>query len=108
MAVIWNTSSKKVSFELEISNQCFLIVISFQDRQYFFVFLVSVINHYHINVFFIKGFRTIVFFFYCYFHNVLADMSSGLPQVFVELWNLHGTLNYVFYWIHVGHLFRFC
>ena len=24
---------------------------------------------------------------YCYFHNILADMSSGLLQVFVELWN---------------------
>ena len=33
--------------------------------------------------------------FYCYFHNVLADMSSGLLQVFVELGNLHGTSNYV-------------
>ena len=27
---------------------------------------------------------------YCYFHNVLADMSSGLLQVFVKLRNLHG------------------
>ena len=37
---------------------------------------------------------------YCYFHHVSADMSSGLLQVFVELGNLHGTSNYVFYWIH--------
>ena len=39
---------------------------------------------------------------YClhlYFHNVSADMLSGL-QVFVELGNLHGTSNYVLYWIH--------
>ena len=27
-------------------------------------------------------------------------MSSGLPQVFVELGNLHGTSNYVLYSIH--------
>ena len=27
-------------------------------------------------------------------------MSSGLLHVFVELENLHRTLNYVFYWIH--------
>ena len=27
-------------------------------------------------------------------------MSSGLLQVFVELGNLHGTSNYVLYWIH--------
>ena len=27
-------------------------------------------------------------------------MSSGLIQVFVELGNLHGTSNYVLYWIH--------
>ena len=35
--------------------------------------------------------------FYCYFHNVSVDMSSGLLQVFVELGNLHGTSNYVLY-----------
>ena len=29
-------------------------------------------------IFIIKG--------YCYFHNFSADMSSGLLQVFVELW----------------------
>ena len=27
-------------------------------------------------------------------------MSSGLLQVFVELGSLHGTSNYVLYWIH--------
>ena len=35
---------KDASFELKISNQYF-----FQDMQSFFEFLVSVINHYHIN-----------------------------------------------------------
>ena len=29
---------------------------------------------------------------YCYFHNVSANMSSGLLQVFVELRNLDGYL----------------
>ena len=37
---------------------------------------------------------------HCYFHDVSADMYSDLLQVFVELGNLHGTLNYVLYWIH--------
>ena len=32
------------------------------------------------------------------------DISSGLLQVFVELGNLHGTSNYVLYWIHWGHI----
>ena len=41
--------------------------------------------------FIIKGFRSI----YCYFHNVPADMSSGLLQVFVELGNLHRTSNFI-------------
>ena len=31
----------------------------------------------------------------------------SLLQVFVELGNLHGTSNYVHYWIHVGRLFWF-
>ena len=32
---------------------------------------------------------------YCYFHNVSADMFSGLLQVFVELGNLHGTSSFI-------------
>ena len=53
------------------------------------------------------------FFFFIFgqlsssFLNVSADMFSGLPQVFVELGNLHGNSNYVIYWIHAGHLFWF-
>ena len=27
-------------------------------------------------------------------------MSSGLLQVFIELGNLHGSSNYILYWIH--------
>ena len=42
---------------------------------------------------------------YCYSHNVSADMSSDLLQVFVELRNLHGTSDYVLYWIHGARLF---
>ena len=34
-------------------------------------------------------------------------MFSGLLQVFVELSNLHGTSNYVLYWIHRVPLFWF-
>ena len=44
MAVIWNTSCKKCILWDKTSNY-----ISFQDMQSFFEFLVSVINHYHIN-----------------------------------------------------------
>ena len=40
-----------------------------------------------------------LFLYLFYIHNVSADMSSGLLQVFVELRNLHGTSNYVLYWI---------
>ena len=40
---------------------------------------------------------------YCYIHNVLADMSPGLRQVFlVELRSLHGTSNHVLYLIPWG------
>ena len=44
------TSSKNTSLEQEISTQCFLIVIISAFRTLIFLeFLVSVINHYHIN-----------------------------------------------------------
>ena len=53
MAFIWNTSRKNASFEPGTLNQCCYFFnchyISFQDMQSFFEFLVSVINHYHIN-----------------------------------------------------------
>ena len=39
--------------------------------------------------------------------NVSVNMSSGPLQVIVNLWNLHGTSNYVLYWIHEGCLFWF-
>ena len=44
------------------------------------------------------GFSDYCLHLYCYFHNVLADMFSGLLQVFVKLWNLQGTSNYILYW----------
>ena len=56
------------------------------------------------RIFIIKGYCL----YLCYFHNVSANISSGLLQVFVELGNLHGTSNYVLYRIHGGRLFWFC
>ena len=41
------------------------------------------------------------------FSQCLANMSSGLLQVFVKLGNLHRTLNYILYWIHGSPLFWF-
>ena len=41
--------------------------------------------------FYHKGFSDYCLRLYCYFHNVSADVSSGLFQVFVKLRNLHGT-----------------
>ena len=49
-----------------------------------------------------SGFLDYCLHLYCYVHNVLADMSSGLLQMFVEHRNLHGTLNHVLYLIHGG------
>ena len=37
---------------------------------------------------------------FCYIHNVLANMSPGLQQVFVELGSLNRTSNHVLYLIH--------
>ena len=45
----------------------------------------------HEKIFIIMDFRIIVFIFIVIFHNVSADMFSGLLPVFVELGNLHGT-----------------
>ena len=53
-------------------------------------------------IFITKSFPTIVFILIVFFHNVSADMPSGLLQVFVELGNLHGI-----YWVYGGHLFWF-
>ena len=41
------------------------------------------------------------------FPQCTADIFSSLLQVFVELGNLHGTSNYVLYWIPGGRLFWF-
>ena len=52
MAVIWTTSIKKIIFGArDIKSMIFLkcYYISFQNMQFFFVFLVSVINPDHIN-----------------------------------------------------------
>ena len=47
------------------------------------------------DFFYYLGFLEYCLHLYGYFNNVSADMSTGLLQVFVELWNLHGTSNYV-------------
>ena len=39
------------------------------------------------------GFRAIVFIFILI--SVSANISSGFLQVFVELWNLHGTSTFI-------------
>ena len=51
MAVIWNTSFKKYILWARESRLMFFncYYISFQDMRSFFEFLLSVINHYHIN-----------------------------------------------------------
>ena len=51
MAVIWNMSCKNESFEQDTLNQCFFKLLLYQlpGHAIFFYFLVSVINHYHIN-----------------------------------------------------------
>ena len=45
---------------------------------------------------------------YYYIHNVLANMSSGLLQVFVKLGSLHRTSNHVLYLIHDQHRLKHC
>ena len=47
--------------------------------------------------FYHQGFSDYCLHLYSYFHNILADMSSGLLQVFAELGNLHRTWKYVLY-----------
>ena len=51
----------------------------------------------YVKDFYHYGFSDYCLHLYCYFHNVSADMSSDLLQVFVELGNLNGTLNYVLF-----------
>ena len=46
-------------------------------------------------LFYYLGFSDYCLHLHCYFHNVSADMSSGLLQWFVELGNLHRTSNNV-------------
>ena len=54
-----------------------------------------------LNDFYPSGFSDFCLHLDCYIHNVSAEMSSGLLQVFlVKLDSLHGTSNHVFYLIH--------
>ena len=42
---------------------------------------------------------------YCYIFNVLAEVFSGLLQMFlIKLGSQHGSSNHVLYLIHEGHL----
>ena len=50
--------------------------------------------------FYRSGFSNYCLHLYYYIHNVSADMSSGLLQVFVELGSLHGTSNHILFLIH--------
>ena len=72
-------------------------------RQLFKTCVLTLCNFYH------SGFSDYCLQFYCYIHNVSANMSSSFLQVFVKLRSLHETLNHIFYLIHKGggHLFSF-
>ena len=83
-----------INFKCE--KQSYFKQFSFIIKGFRTIYCDFIIKGFIIKGFIIKGFRTI----YCDFQNVLADMSSGLLQVFVELGNLHETSNYVLYWIH--------
>ena len=53
-------------------------------------------------IFIIKDFRTIVFIFI-----VISTTFRPICPPIVKLGNLHGTSNYILYWIHRGRLFWF-
>ena len=64
---------------------------------------IKFVDFYHL------GFLDYCLHLYCYIHNVLADKSSDLLQVFlVKLGSLHETSNHVLYSINRGHLLWFC
>ena len=55
------------------------------------------------DVFYHSEFSDYYLHLYCYIHNILADLFSGLLQVFlVKLGSLHRTLNSVLYLIYGG------
>ena len=66
--------------------------------------LVVWISETKLDVFYHSGFSDF-YLLYGYVHNVSADMSFGLLQVFVELGSLHGTSSHILYLIHEGRLF---
>ena len=65
------------------------------------------ISDMNLDDFYHSGFSDCCLQRYCYIESVSADMSSGLLQVFVELWRRHRTSNYVLYLIHRVSLFWF-
>ena len=58
-------------------------------------------------IFIIKCFRIIVFIFIVISTTFRPICRPAYFRCFVELGNLHGTSNYVLYWIHGGRLFWF-
>ena len=63
--------------------------------------LVVWISERKLDDFYHTGFSDYYLHFYCYIHNVSADVSSRLLQVFlVELRSLLWTSNHIFYLIH--------
>ena len=96
LTLVWKTLKREMNTIIKIKENA--------ERQVFGPFKkikTSIEHFYHL------GFLENCLHLYCYFHNVSVDMSSGLLQVFVELGNLHGTSNYILYWIHGGRLFWF-
>ena len=68
-------------------------------------FLVVGISEMKLDDFYHSGFWDYCLHLYCYIHNVLTDVSSGLLQMFlVKLGSLHRTSNHILYLIHEGHL----
>ena len=77
------------------------------DRLQLRQLLVVWISETKLDDFYHQGFADCYLQLYGYFLNVSADISFGLLRLFVELWHLHKTSNYVLFWIHGGRLFWF-
>ena len=85
MAVIGNTSYKNASFEIDIKSMLFFFnyyYISFKDMKSFFEFLVSVINHYHIN-----GLQLFWDIFEWFCLQISSDAKYFFPLLSNTLWS---------------------
>ena len=70
-----------------ISSLSLKFVISF--FLFYKIYLLSKFLRRSLMIFIIEGFSDYCLHLHCYYHNVSADMSSDLLQVFVVLGNLH-------------------